>query len=308
MIVAGWADPGVHPEAMWLGYAAATAAGWHPNAPNPREAMGEFYPLFYGPAIVDMDRVYQLMSQQAQIWSDTWDTVDSTTRKPIWGNSDRIFSPRRPAHDQTISLPPVPSGPDLSYASTWMQANRRRLEIAAESMPESDELLGLLYSNLTRASWNRYNLEVFVSIARLCRQNLEMLRNLGGIDRALAAASSAAGRQDAKAAVQQMDRALDMVREIRANRNSVYRDAVTTWYKSWEPRVAEANGRSFLHEQDDVKDHLPDRTTDMSYLIYRELHLPFDAWYSQVQSARNRYATAHRLPASNEPLDWKTLD
>ncbi|MGH9664770.1 MAG: hypothetical protein ACRD9L_10135, partial [Bryobacteraceae bacterium] len=291
-----------------LGYAATTAAGWHPNAPNPREAMSDFYSAFYGPQIVNMDRAYQLMSQQAQIWSDTWDTVDSTTRKPIWGNSDRIFSPRHPAHDQTIPLPPVPSGAALSYSSTWPQANHRRLEVAAESAPENDELLGLLYANLIRTDWNRYNLEVFVSIARLCRQNLEMLRDLGGIDKALSAASAAAGRQDAKGAVRQMDRALELAREIRARRNSAYRDAVATWHKSWEPRVAEANGRRFLHEQDDVKDHLPDRTVDMSYLVYRELHLPFDAWYSQVQSARNRYAAEHHVPSSSEPLNWKNLN
>ena len=308
MIVAGWADPGVHPEAFWLGYATATAAGWHPNAPDPREAMSDFYPLFYGAGVVNMDRIYQLMSQQAQIWADTWDTVDSTNRKPIWGNSYKIFSPPHPARDQTISLPPVPSATDLGYSSAWAQENRRRLEIAADSVPQNNELLGLLYSNLTRAKRNRYNLEVYVSIAQLCGQNLEMLRDLSGIDRALSAASAAAGKQNAKDAIQYLDHALATIRGMRARRNAVYHNAVATWYKSWEPRVAEANGRRFLHELDDVKDHVPDRTVDMSYLIYRELNLPVDAWYSKIQTARNQYASAHHLPPSNESLNWKNLN
>lgn len=308
MIVAGWADPGVHPEAMWLGYAATTAAGWNPEGPAPREAMSEFYSKFYGPHAMAMDRVYQLMSEQAQTWSDTWDTVDSTTRKPIWGNSDKIFSPRRPAHDQSIPLPPAPSGPQLTYSSTWSQANRRRLELAAESTPQNDELLGLLYANLNRADWNHYNLEVFTSIARLCRQNLEMLRDLGAIDRVLSNASASAGKQDAKSAIEQMDRALELARSIRSRRNKAYHDAVATWYKSWEPRVVEANGRRFLHELDDVKDHLPDRTTDMSFLIYRELNLPLGAWYAQVEAARNRYASAHQLPEKTEPLAWNGVN
>ncbi len=78
-----------------------------------------------------------------------------------------------------------------------------------------------------------------------------------------------------------------------------------TWYKSWLPRVEEANGRRFLHELDDVKDHLPDRTIDMSYLIYRELQLPLEEWYSQTEKARNVFAARHSLPAGNSPLHWK---
>ena len=74
------------------------------------------------------------------------------------------------------------------------------------------------------------------------------------------------------------------------------------------PRVAEANGRRFLHEVDDVKDHLPDRTIDMSYLVYRELLLPFGEWAEQMRAARNQYAQSHGLPARNERFDWQDLN
>jgi hypothetical protein len=58
---------------------------------------------------------------------------------------------------------------------------------------------------------------------------------------------------------------------------------------------------------DDVKDHLPDRTVDMSYLVYRELQLPFGEWVEQVRVARNRYAQSHGLPVRNERFDWQDL-
>ena len=80
-------------------------------------------------------------------------------------------------------------------------------------------------------------------------------------------------------------------------------DATATWYKSWFPRVAEAKGRRYLDKVDDVKDHLPVRTVDMSYLVDRELLYPLDDWAAQVQSVRNGYAAAHHLPARD--LDWK---
>ncbi len=105
---AGWGDMGLHPETFWLGYATAAAAAWHPATPDPEESAATFYPLYYGPRIVNMDRVYQLMSTQAEFWSDSWETEPSKARKPIWGNSAGIFNPPKPAHDQTLPLPPRP--------------------------------------------------------------------------------------------------------------------------------------------------------------------------------------------------------
>jgi hypothetical protein len=51
----------------------------------------------------------------------------------------------------------------------WQKENARRLRLAGQFLPENDELLGLLHSNLQRAGYNRYNLEVMTAIARLCR-------------------------------------------------------------------------------------------------------------------------------------------
>src|SRR3989454_10518541 len=83
--VAGWADTGLHPETFWLGYATGSAAAWRPGAPDPKELAASFYKLFYGPSAVDMGRLYQLMSEQAQSWKESWDTAASGARTPIWG-------------------------------------------------------------------------------------------------------------------------------------------------------------------------------------------------------------------------------
>jgi hypothetical protein len=307
MVNAGWADMGLHPETFWLGYATSAASGWHPGSPDPVESMASFYPLFYGHRVLGMDRVYQLMSTQAQFWSDSWDSAPTKARKPIWGNSNGPFTPPRPARDQTIPLPPVPAA-DLRYESDWATQNARRLQLAAEFLPDNDELLGLLHGNLPRADLNPYNLEVFLAIARLCRQNLEMLHTLGRIDGLLRTAADNAAKNQFRPAVTALDQALQQAQAIRDARNRTLADAIETWYKSWMPRVSEANGRRFLHELDDVKDHLPDRTVDMSYLVYRQLLLPFGEWVEQVRTARNQYAQAHSLPLRNQRFDWKDLN
>lgn len=302
---AGWADMGLHPETYWLGYVSANAAAWHPGFPASREVMSTFYPLFYGPEVRDMDRVYTLMSGQAQFWTDSWEETESNARKPIWGNSNTIYHPRNPVHDQTLPLPPAPAA-DLTYRSTWAEQNRRRTELNAEFLLENDDLLGLLYQNLRVSTLNRYNLEVYLSIAQLCRQNLQMIAGIQRMDQLLIAASKLKSSK-AKEAVAEVDRALDIANSIWQQRNHVLRDATETWYQSWLPRVAEANGRTFLHELDDVKDHLPDRTVDMTYLVYRELQLPFDSWTRAISAARNQFAAANHLPTRTDQLHWSSL-
>jgi len=68
VFICGWADPGVHPETFWLGYATGPARGWKHDSPSSEELMSSFYRLFYGPGTTDMSRLYQLMSQQARFW------------------------------------------------------------------------------------------------------------------------------------------------------------------------------------------------------------------------------------------------
>jgi hexosaminidase len=304
VFVAGWADMGLHPETFWLGWVVTTAMGWRPGTPDPSESIGTFFPLFYGPGARDMGRIYELMSRQAQFWNDSWETTFSTSRKPIFGNSDHVYNPRRPVHDQTLPLPPVPSPEYMQTQSNWSKDNSRRLELAAQARAENQELLELLYSNLRHVEHNRYNLEVFASIARLCRQNLDMLDDLARINGHLEAAQSAATNQQPQAAVDSIDQALDAAESIRQERNRVYQDTLETWYKTWLPRVEQANGRRYVHELDDVKDHLPDRTADMSYLIYRELLLPLGDWAKAVESARNQFAGKHGLPVRTGDFNW----
>ena len=305
-VVAAWADAGLHTETFWLGYAAIAAAAWNPDSPGPQESMSAFYPLFYGPSAVNMDRLYEWMSRQAQFYADSWETGPSKARKPILGNSRGMYDTPRPASDQSIPLPPAPSGKDLSRSSTWTRDNAKRLQLAAASLGENTELLGLLARNLslTASVYSRYNLEVFRSIAQLCRQNLDMLADLGKIDALFASAQEDARDGNPKDAVAAIDQALRLAQGIRAGRNAVLADATSTWYRSWYPRGVNVNGRRFLHELDDIKDHLPDRTVDMTYLVYREILLPFGEWFDQVQAARNEYAQSHALAPRRYPFDW----
>lgn len=300
----GWADMGLHPETFWLGYVAGGAAGWHPGT-SPKELINTFYPLFYGPGVVNMNTVYRMMSHQAQSWSDSWDTAPSNARKPIWGGPYDIYKTPLPASDQTLPLPPAAS-PDLSYHSEWSVQNAKRIQLAIDGLPQNEILQALLEENMERSQFNRYNLEVYLSIANLYRQNFDMISGIHGMDLDLAAADQTKALKP-ETALRDVDRALNTATAIWRERNEVLQSAITTWGVSWLPRVAEANGRYFLHEPDDVKDHLPDRTVDMSYFVYREKLLPFGTWVNSIAAARNQFAAAHNLAVRKYQLSWDDL-
>ena len=121
----------------------------------------------------------------------------------------------------------------------------------------------------------------------------------------LKAAQTAVRQGKDSEAIASLDEALNAAAGIQRRRNGALQNATSTWYKTWFPRVAEANGRRYLNQVDDVKDHRPARTVDMSYLVYRELLYPLGDWADGTLAARNEYARAHQLPVRAGELNWK---
>lgn len=307
VVVAGWADAGLNPETFWLGYATGAAGGWNSNAVTAADLTTRFYNSFYRSKTGSIDKVYKLLSTQADFWGKSWEWQSSKNRTPIVGYSAAVYETPKPAKDQFLPALPVPSGMDLSLNKNWSKDNKVLLATAEKFLKENDELMNLLSENLVAADYQHYNLQVLRTVAQLCRQNLTMLLNLQKIDHLLQLSSDAAGANPALA-VSLIDQALDEVKSIRVERNEVLQSVTTVWYQDWFPRVAEANGRKFLDLVDDVKDHGPARTVDMSYLIYRQLKLPLGKWAKEVLDARNQFATKNNLPARNETFNWESIE
>lgn len=306
VFTAAWADSGLHPDTFWLGWVSGASWAWHPGTPSASDAESAFYKLYYGQGAGDMASIYQLMSTQAETYQSTWDNEPSTSRPPIWGNSNGQFNPPRPATDQAIPLPGVPASGSLQLSYDWSAANASRLQQAQAALPDSNQLLALLQKSQDSVQFNQASLGVFESIAQLARQNLQMITGFGTIDADLKQAQAQA-QSDPAAAVAALDRALNEAQTIRTQRNTTYGNTVTTWGQTWVPKISAGYGRETLDIRDSVKDHLPNRTTDMTYLILRELLLPLGNWYAQVEQVRNDYAQAHRLPGRTDGLTWSDI-
>jgi hexosaminidase len=304
VIVAAWGDAGLNPETFWLGYAAGAAPGWNSTGVTADDLSNRFYQSFYGYNTSNMDRLYQLLSTQADFWDKSWDWDYFDWRKPLFGNSYKIYDTPRLARDQTLPLLPVPSGTDLSLSNNWNEQNKPRLDAAQKFLIENDEVMKLLNQNMALADYQQYNLQVLHSVALIARQNLKMLLDLGKINSMLEMASALA-KTNPSAAIKIIDQVLNEAENIRVYRNEVLQSVTNTWYQAWHPRVAEANGRKFLDQVDDVKDHQPVRTIDMSYLIYRQLKYPLGSWVANIVKARNQFAGDHKLPTRGGSPDWE---
>src|SRR3989449_184012 len=145
-----------------------------------------------GQGATSMSRLYQLLSTEGQFFATSWDREPSGQLPLMFGESYGIgpFVP----HLETLPLPPVPTSDYLRLHGDWHQENARRLELAWKFLGENDELEALLYTNLPAVEFTRYNLEVYLSISRLCRQNLLLLKDLETISRDLETAEDQAAK------------------------------------------------------------------------------------------------------------------
>jgi hypothetical protein len=305
--VYAWGDLGAHPETYWFGYAVGASAAWHPGASDPRELAHRFFKLYYGEDSPGIGRLYQLMSTQAQFWASSWDSEPSGKQPLIFGYSYGIgpFTP----HVSTLPLPSLPTQDILRLRSNWREENARRVELAWKSLSDNDELLDLLYSYIPTVRFNRHNLEVYLSIARLCRQNLLMLKGLEELSGQLEKAQEHAAKLAYSEAVAALDSALDVAGRIRDERNQALQQATAAFYETWLPRVREANGRHAARQPQRFVDTAPTEAArrgqeGLAYLIERELALPFGEWVKELQRIRNEYAATHKLSARDGSFDW----
>ena len=306
IIVAGWADAGLHPETFWLGYITGTAMGWNLGASNAGDLSKRFFISFYGPGQSGMDSVYRLLSTQAELYDSSWEWKRSDWRNPILGNSEGIFLKPEKAFDQSIPMLPMINPEDLSPNEVWDTMYRVKFmnRTISEYLSDNEKLITLLQQNWGKTRQD-YNLDVLISVADLCRQNLDLLLNFSKINGLLEGASIHAADQQSKEAVAMIDEALSTAIDVKKQRDSVLTEISKTWYKEWEPLVKEANGRKFLFELDDIKDHRPGRTIDLNYLIYRELNYPQGRWFDQILANRNIYAKNHGLATKSLNIDWE---
>jgi hexosaminidase len=293
---AAWDDSGLHNETFWLGWAAVAETGWRPNAPPAEQVVAEFMNIYYGPRVSEMVEVYRGLQAQARFFESSWDRIISKARNSGYGNS---YGKGRGTtrFDQTLPQPAMPAMPGLSFTPVYVGRYEKLVEDARRMALENDALIHRINQNMTKADRNRYNLEVFLSIAELAGHHNRLIYGLKSIEDKLKAARGAAERNDPQQAVGQLVAAYDQARGIVEERYKAFRYLKATWEKSRLPKGREINGKKFYHVLDDTKDHWADRRPDLSYMVAPEESIELEKWLKQLASVIEEYARKNNVHA-----------
>jgi hypothetical protein len=291
---AAWDDAALHNETFWLGWAVMAQGGWSPGAADVEQTAADFMDIYYGREAVGMTQVYRQMQDQARFWERTWDRVPSKVRPPAYGYS----AEKRPVtrRDLTLPAPALPAMPDLAVEPVYEGRYAEMLAEACERLRQSDSLLAGLYANVLRARRNRYNLEVFLSLAMLIRHHIETLLAVGQAERRVAAAHEAHRGEDPQRALDLLLEAHGRIDAALARKDGVLANLTRVWEKGRRPRNAPVGGRRFVHVMDDVKDHFADRRADLTYHTAPLESIGLDKWRDALGELIGAYAGAHGLP------------
>jgi len=293
MISAAWDDSGLHNETFWLGWAMTTQAAWMPGLAV-EEAAASFFDIFYGGAD-DMAEVYRDLQLGARFYEGSMERLPSKVRGPGYGYSDRKQPVER--RDRTLVPPPLTNVGNLAFEPAFRKRYAAALAQAPHELLRNDRLLLRLQANLSLVERNAYNLEVFISLARLQRQFIRTLLGLASAEGLLEKASQADGAGDYDRAVNLLVDARGAVNGLVDGMNTTYEHVKAVWEKSRFEKGRSVDGRDFVHIMDDVKDHPADRRPDLSYLIewFELMDLP--GWLDGLQNVIDSYAAAHKTEA-----------
>ena len=292
---AAWDDCGLHEESFWLGWVTVTQYAWTHLTPTVEQNVADFMDVFYGPGQEDMVEVYNLLIEGARFFETGWDRVVSKERPRGYGNSNGkgVGGGRS---DMLLETPELPGAGKLSVKPAFSTKYKERIERARVLKNNNDRLLHMLNRNIGRAGRNRYNLEVYLSIAWMERHFINTLLVLESAEKSLLAAAEADKENRPRRAVAHLTEANNKVRALLTEFDWMWSELKRVWEKSRYEKGRSVGGRHFVHIMDDVKDHPADRRPGLEYMIapYERMQLP--QWRSELVKRIKAYAAKHNLP------------
>ena len=292
---AAWDDSGLHEEVFHLGWATVTQYAWNPYGPVIEQTVADFMDVFYGQSSPDMASVYKLLIEGSQFFGSGWDRITSKERGQGWGNSDgKGIGTRR--SDDLLLLPEIPQEVTLKITPKFSE-DHNDLIVRAESMKmKNDDLVNRLTRYVVQVERNRYNLEVYLTIAYLERYFINTILTLRDAESLMIHAQSAAADGSPAIAVANLVDASNRMGSLISWSNWMWENLTTTWEKSRFEKGRSVGGRDFVHIMDDVKDHPADRRKGLDYLIAPFQRTDLPGWRTRLNERINKYAADNKVP------------
>ncbi len=296
-ITASWDDSGLHEEVFQLGWASGAQYGWNPFTAGVNQNVADFMSIFYGQSSPDMVPVYKLMQEGARFFEKGWDVVESKERGPSYGNhiAPGLGTGRT---DRVMTMPAIPSAENLQITNEFSTRYSEMIVTAQSMKTKNDDLLNLLTTYIAQIERNRYNLEVFLSIAYLERYFIKTVLSIHDVEELMIEASAAAAAGKPKNAVGNLIEASNRVSELMAWGDWMWQNLEKVWEKSRYKKNRSVDGQDFIYVMDDVKDHFADRRKGLDYMLAPFQRLDLPNWQNRLNERINEYAKSHNVPVT----------
>lgn len=302
---AAWDDSGLHEEVFHLGWATVTQYAWNMRGPSAEQTIADFMDVFYGPDSPDMIPVYKMLIKGAQFYGSGWDRITSRERSPGYGNSYGKGSGTRRT-DEVLTVPDLPDLKTLKLMPKFSHTYTGLIEKAERMKSENDDLINRLIQYTGKVERNRYNLEVYLSVAYLERYFINTILTLRDAESDMLEAQSAAAENKPSNAVAYLVEASNRVGSLITWGDRMWKNLTVTWEKSRYEKGRSVNGREYVHVLDDVKDHFADRRKGLDYMIAPFQRMDLPGWRKKLNETIIIYAADNKVEVRG--LEEKRLE
>lgn len=186
--------------------------------------------------------------------------------------------------------------PGLDFTPSYVNSYQTRMNEAAQCLLENDQLTRSLMQKLLEVPRNRYNLEIFLSLAMLTAHHERLLLGLQAIETHLQRARDSVMDANPQRALGELAQGYRRAEALVAERKDTFEHLRQIWEISRFPKGQTVGDRKFVHVLDDVKDHFADRRPDLSYMIAPEESIELEKWMSSLDQLGKKFMEQQNIP------------
>lgn len=280
VIRTSWDDSGLPMQAWMLTFATTAAFAWNASAPSLPEFTQTFFSNRYGVDALEMDSVYHLLNEGAYFYMESFER-----EVWAWGEIGKTH------------LPDLPRGDALEYDPFWNTRYAERVRQAEMFLDKMDRLISICHKNLQRNIDNKYDIEIFLSLANLIRHTALTYIDLSQLENAIKQAHQQRF-VDLEKTYANLQEAAQIVKGSIERRQETFTKLVVLWEKTRLPKGMSTADKKYFFEQDRTR-HFANRTADMRYLIVDELQLDMEGYLVQLQKYMHEFQSRFLKQASH---------
>lgn len=275
VIRTSWDDAGLPMQAWMLCFATTAAYSWNASAPSLNEFTSTFFKNRYGKEALDMEMLYKLLNEGAYFYMESFER-----RVWHWGNIGKTH------------LPDLPRWDAVEYNPYWNLEYADRVSRARECLEKMNQAISICDKNLAKKLDNRYDVEVFQTIAQLVRHTALTYLDLSQLENAVTEAheNRFVNLEETYKSLKKAEKIVEGQMERRQN---VYASLVAKWEETRLPKGVSTPSEKYFFEQDRTR-HFANRVPDMSYLIVDEQLLGLEEYLVKLKAYlkvfRDRYS------------------